>query len=64
MKNVPITLTSDSIDILVANIAEELLKGHNTYQSETVALRKKIKIVLLRKFAQQELIQNQQRRTA
>ena len=64
MKNVPIILTSDSVDMLVANIAEELLKGHNTYKSETAALKKKIKIGMLRTFSYQESIQNQQHRVA
>lgn len=58
MKNVPFMLTTDSVDLLVANIAEELLKGHNTYQSETAALKKKIKIGMLRTFSYQESIQN------
>ena len=57
MKNVPVILTSDSVDLLVANIAEELLKGHNTYKSETAALKKKIKIGMLRTISYQELIQ-------
>ena len=64
MKNVPIVLTTDSVDLLVANIAEELLKGHNTYKSETAALKKKIKIGMLRTFSYQESIQNQQQRVA
>ena len=44
MKNIPITLTTDSVDLLVAKIAEELLKGHNTYKFETAALKKKLKL--------------------
>ncbi len=64
MKNVPIVLTTDSVDMLVANIAEELLKGHNTYKSETAALKKKIKIGMLRTFSYQESIQNKQHRVA
>lgn len=62
MKNVPIVLTPDSVDMLVANIAEELLKGHNTYQSETAALKKKIKLGMLRTFSYQASIQKQQQR--
>ena len=54
MKNEPIILTTDSVDMLVANIAEELLKGHNTYKSETAALKKKIKVGMLRTFSYQE----------
>lgn len=57
MKNTPIILTSESIEALVANIAEELLQGHNTYKSETAALKKKIKIGMLRTFSYQELTQ-------
>jgi hypothetical protein len=64
MKNEPILLTSDSVDMLVANIAEELLKGHNTYQSETAALKKKIKVGMLRTFSHQASIQKQQQRVA
>ena len=62
MKNVPIMLTTDSVDMLVANIAEELLKGHNTYKSETAALKKKIKIGMLRTFSYQQSIQNLQQK--
>ena len=64
MKNEPIILTTDSVDLLVANIAEELLKGHNTYKSETAALKKKIKVGMLRTFSYQESIQKQQQRVA
>ena len=64
MKNLPIVLTTESVDMLVANIAEELLKGHNTYKSETAALKKKIKIGMLRTFSFQESVQNQQQRVA
>ncbi len=64
MKNEPIILTTDSVDLLVANIAEELLKGHNTYKSETAELKKKIKIGMLRTLSYQESIQKQQQRVA
>ena len=64
MKNMPIVLTTESVDMLVANIAEELLKGHNTYKFETAALKKKIKIGMLRTFSFQKSIQNQQQRVA
>ena len=64
MKNEPIILTTDSVDLLVANIAEELLKGHNTYKSETAALKKKIKVGMMRTFSYQESIQRQQQRVA
>ena len=64
MKNVPIMLTTESVDMLVANIAEELLKGHNTYKSETAALKKKIKIGMLRTFSYQQSIQNSQQKVA
>ena len=57
MHNTPIVLTSESVEALVANIAEELLKGHNTYKFETAALRKKIKIGMLRTISYQELVQ-------
>ena len=57
MQNTPIILTSESVEALVANIAEELLKGHNTYKSETAALKKKIKIGMLRTISYQELTQ-------
>jgi hypothetical protein len=57
MQNTPIILTPESVEALVANIAEELLKGHNTYKSETAALRKKIKIGMLRTISYQELTQ-------
>jgi hypothetical protein len=60
MKILPIELTNDSVDLLVANIAEELLKGHNTYKYETAALKKKIKIGMLRTFCCQEPVQNKQ----
>ncbi|MBC7407747.1 MAG: hypothetical protein H7339_05100 [Arcicella sp.] len=60
----PIVLTTESVDMLVANIAEELLKGHNTYKFETAALKKKIKIGMLRTFSFQKSIQNQQQRVA
>ena len=55
MQNSPIILTSESVEALVANIAEELLKGHNTYKFETAALKKKIKIGMLRTISYQEL---------
>ena len=64
MKNEPIILTTDSVDMLVANIAEELLKGHNTYKSETAALKKKIKVGMLRTFSYQASIQKQQQKVA
>jgi hypothetical protein len=57
MQNTPIILTSESVEALVANIAEELLQGHNTYKFETAALRKKIKIGMLRTISYQELTQ-------
>ena len=57
MQNTPITLTTESVEVLVANIAEELLKGHNTYKSETAALKKKIKIGMLKTISYQELMQ-------
>jgi hypothetical protein len=59
MKNTPIILTPESVEALVANIAEELLKGHNTYKSETAALKKKIKIGMMRTFSYQELSKKQ-----
>ena len=59
MKNASIVLTTESVDMLVANIAEELLKGHNTFKFETAALKKKIEIGMLMTFSYQELTQNQ-----
>jgi hypothetical protein len=59
MKNTPIILTPESVEALVANIAEELLKGHNTYKSETAALKKKIKIGMMRTLSYQELSKKQ-----
>lgn len=64
MKNVQFVLTTESVDMLVANIAEELLKGHNTFKFETAALKKKIEIGMLITFSHQESIQNQQQRVA
>ena len=55
MQKSPIILTSESVEALVANIAEELLKGHNTYKFETAALKKKIKIGMLKTISYQEL---------
>ena len=56
MQNIPIILTSESVEALVANIAEELLKGHNTYKSETATLKKKIKIGMLKTISYQKLM--------
>ncbi|MEA5459660.1 hypothetical protein VB796_11445 [Arcicella sp. LKC2W] len=64
MKNVPIILTPESVEALVASIAEELLKGHNTYKSETAALKKKIKIGMLRTLSYQELSKKQHEKVA
>ncbi len=63
MKNTPIILTPESVEALVTSIAEELLKGHNTYKSETAALRKKIKIGMLRTLSYQELSKKQHKLT-
>ena len=60
----PIVLTTESVDMLVANIAEELLKGHNTFKFETAALKKKIKIGMLRTFSYQESFELKQQRIA
>ena len=64
MKNTPIILTPESVEALVANIAEELLKGHNTYKSETAALKRKIKIGMLRTISYQELTQTKNHQQA
>lgn len=64
MKKEPILLTPDSVDMLVTNIAEELLKGHNTYKFETAALKKKIKVGMLRTLSHQAFVQKQQQKVA
>jgi hypothetical protein len=56
----PLILTVDSIETLVANIAEELLKGQNTYKFETAAIKRKIKIGMLRTISYQESMSQQQ----
>ncbi|WP_026996292.1 hypothetical protein [Flectobacillus major] len=56
MKNTPVILTPESVEMLVANIAEELLRGQNTYKSETEAVRKRIKIGMLRTLSYQEIL--------
>ncbi|MEA5405392.1 MULTISPECIES: hypothetical protein [Arcicella] len=53
-------LTAESVEVLVTNIVEELLKGQNTYKSETDALKRKIKIGMLRTLTYQKLIRKQQ----
>ncbi|MCU0470654.1 MAG: hypothetical protein MUF58_18865 [Arcicella sp.] len=53
MKNNSIILTPESVEALVASIAEELLQGQNTYKSETAALKKKIRIGMLRTLSHQ-----------
>lgn len=60
MNKKPLLLKVDSIEALVTNIAEELLKGQNTYKSETDALKRKIKIGMLRTITYQELIRHRQ----
>lgn len=58
MKN-PITLTAESVDWVAAEIAEELLRGHNTYKTETDALRKRIKTGLFKSISHFEIVQRQ-----
>ncbi len=60
MKKKPLMLTAESVEVLVTNIVEELLKGQNTYKSETDALKRKIKIGMLRTLTYQKLIRKQQ----
>ncbi|MEA5140376.1 hypothetical protein [Arcicella rigui] len=60
----PIILTVDSIETLVANIAEELLKGQNTYKFETAAIKRKIKIGMLRTISFQEAMSKPQQQTS
>ncbi len=60
MKKKPLMLTAESVEVLVTNIVEELLKGQNTYKSETDALKRKIKIGMLRTLTYQRLIRKQQ----
>ncbi len=57
-------LTPESVELLVANIAEELLKGQNTYKSQTQAVRKKIKIGMLRTLSYQEILYANKRQAA
>ncbi|MDI9861346.1 MULTISPECIES: hypothetical protein [Flectobacillus] len=56
MKDSPVILTPESVELLVANIAEELLRGQNTYKSETQAVRKRIKIGMLKTLSYQEIL--------
>lgn len=60
MKKKPLILTAESVEVLVTNIVEELLKGQNTYKSETDALKRKIKIGMLRTLTYQRLIRKKQ----
>lgn len=60
MKKKPLMLTAESVEVLVTNIVEELLKGQNTYKSETDALKRKIKIGMLRTLTYQRLIRKKQ----
>ena len=58
MKN-PIVLNIDSAEILSVMIVEEILRGQNTYKSDTEALRKKIREGVLKTFSYQELLLKQ-----
>ncbi len=59
MKKKPLLLTTESVEALVTDIVEELLKGQNTYKSETAALKRKIKIGMLRTLTYQKLVRKQ-----
>ncbi len=58
MKN-PIVLNPESVEILAVMIVEEILKGQNTYKSETEALREKIKKGVMKTISYQELTMKQ-----
>lgn len=58
MKN-PIVLNIESAEILSAMIVEEILRGQNTYKSETEALRNKIREGVLKTFSYQQLMLKQ-----
>jgi hypothetical protein len=58
MKN-PIVLNPESVEILAVMIVEEILKGQNTYKSETEALREKIKKGVMKTISFQELTMKQ-----
>jgi hypothetical protein len=63
MKN-PIVLNIDSAEILSVMIVEEILRGQNTYKSDTEALRKKIREGVLKTFSYQELLLKQSNKVA
>jgi hypothetical protein len=63
MKN-PIVLNIDSAEILSVMIVEEILRGQNTYKSETEALRSKIREGVLKTFSYQELLLKQSNKVA
>lgn len=56
------TLDIESVEILAIKITEELLKGKNTFKSETIALKVKIKVGILRTISHQRLSMNQEKR--
>lgn len=56
------TLDIEAVEILAIKIAEELLRGKNTLKSETIALRVKIKVGMLRTISHQRLVMNQKKR--
>jgi hypothetical protein len=58
MKN-PIVLNPESVEILSVMIVEEILKGQNTYKSDTEALREKIKKGVMKTISFQELTMKQ-----
>jgi len=55
------TLDIEAVEILAVNITEELLRGRNTLKSETMALKVRIKVRMLRTISHQRLTMNQQK---
>ncbi len=55
------TLDIEAVEILAVKITEELLKGKNTFKSETIALKIKIKVGMLRTISHQRLSMNQEK---
>ncbi|MDR6560330.1 ribosome-binding protein aMBF1 (putative translation factor) [Arcicella sp. BE140] len=55
------TLDIEAVEILAVNITEELLRGRNTLKSETMALKVRIKVRMLRTISHQRLTMNQEK---
>ncbi len=56
------TLDIEAVEILAIKITEELLRGKNTFKTETMALKVKIKVKILRTISHQRLTINQEKR--